>query len=341
MSALSPKLSKVLELWRRTENDGERQSARATAEKLCAQAGMSFQDAVAKAEVARAGGRPVHPLAGFDDWMEAKEPGYKASCRAEHEAKEDARLARVADLIHRHGSKQAVIAPCEREQLLIAAVAEWRKTCKPPHQRWTKGLDGWEGSLFDPPPPHVEAAIRDAYPLPQTVAAAVEEYSYWRARESDLDDILDSGADTSLDLVAYLRMDICRNLALRELPVTNLRELIARMRFCLENEVDDPKIEASNLADLERLVDQQEAAGRAPVQREQIEAALRHNPARADRAIARELGVSPTTVGKARAKLGLAAKARSVQRRGQTFTGRYGRSADRDIALADSAVDAT
>jgi hypothetical protein len=327
MKALSPKLSKVIELWRRTEHDGERQAARAQAEKLCAAEGMTFQDAVRRAEVDRSGGAPANPFAGFDDFCEAKEPGYKARKRAEKEAKTRARLARVAELIKRHGSKEAVIAPCEREQLIIAAVSQWRKVSEPPFERWTHSVDGW-GSYYEKPPPHIEAAIRGAYPLPAPISEAIAEYRYWRTREQELDDVLDGPCDTSLDLIAYRRKGICFDLALRHLPVKDFHDLLARTQFYREEEYDDGNVEDSNLADLERLVSELESAPGAPasnVQHGQIEQALRDDPSRSDRSIARDFCVSPTTIGKMRARLGLAAEERSVRRGGQVYTARVQR----------------
>jgi|GEM_PF-7113334 len=53
--------------------------------------------------------------------------------------------------------------------------------------------------------------------------------------------------------------------------------------------------------------------------RKRIEAALRSDPSRSDRAIARDLGCSPTTVGKVRTALGLTDAVRTVHRGGQTY----------------------
>ena len=69
---ISPKLRKVIELWRRTDKDGERQAARARGEAMAKAVGMTFEEAV------RAATKPTpqpNPFAGFDDWMEAKQAG--------------------------------------------------------------------------------------------------------------------------------------------------------------------------------------------------------------------------------------------------------------------------
>src|SRR5208283_4225686 len=59
MNALDPTLQKVIALWRDIEHDGERQAARAKAERLAKQAGMTFEQAVSAEERERNGGRPL------------------------------------------------------------------------------------------------------------------------------------------------------------------------------------------------------------------------------------------------------------------------------------------
>jgi hypothetical protein len=133
------KLAKVLTLWRGASTDGERQAARARGEVLARNAGMTFQAAVAAdaAERARVSGGPRGIFDGFDDFMEACEPGYKAARAQNRAEKLKARIARKAALIERHGSLESALAPCEREAKIIEAVAQWRKPCDPPHERWT------------------------------------------------------------------------------------------------------------------------------------------------------------------------------------------------------------
>lgn len=136
---ISRKLRKVIDLWRSTTHEGERQAARARGEALAKAAGMTFEEAAKSASVAASGG---NPFVGFDDWMEAKEPGWKAARAAERKDREDARTARRAALIARFGSLAAVLEPCERERAILAAVARWRAACEPSHARWTHDLDG-------------------------------------------------------------------------------------------------------------------------------------------------------------------------------------------------------
>ncbi len=168
------RLAKIIALWRSTQHDGERQAARAKGKRLAKQLGMSFEDAVVADDVHH------HPrngdiFAGFDDFMEAKEPGYKAAAAREKAEKIAAREARRKAIIERYGSAEAALAPCERELMLQKAVERWRKPCNPPHERWTHSVDGW-CFYSEAPPERVETALRNAYPLPETFPVARAEY---------------------------------------------------------------------------------------------------------------------------------------------------------------------
>jgi hypothetical protein len=60
----------------------------------------------------------ANPFAGFDDWMEKEEPGWKAKETAKRAERRRQRAAEQAEVIARYGSKEAVLAPCSREQRL-------------------------------------------------------------------------------------------------------------------------------------------------------------------------------------------------------------------------------
>jgi hypothetical protein len=344
MKMLDPKLVKVIALWRGTEHDGERQSARARIETLAAQAGMTVEEAIRQdaAERNAAAPSPLNIFAGFDDFMEASEPGYKAAHARNRVEKNAARAARRKTLFERFGSEEAITAPCERERMIHAALKPWRKVRKRPNQRWTDALDGWSNAFSDPPA-HIDDAIRAAYPLPTTFAAARAEFDYWRSREMEFADAWDQNlSGDELDLAAYWRSRIVEKLIDSELVAKDAADVLARFRLYREREFHDNKTETVIFNDLERIVMKAAAnvssadtsaqtAGSvgdhipATVQRGQIAAMINDDPSRSDRSIARKLNCSPTTVGKVRASMGLCAVARSVQRGGQMFEGRYGR----------------
>jgi hypothetical protein len=336
------RLAKIIALWRSTQHDGERQAARAKGERLTKQLGMSFEDAVVADDVHN------HPrngdiFAGFDDFMEAKEPGYKAAAAREKAEKIAAREARRKAIIERYGSAEAALAPCERELMLQKAVERWRKPCNPPHERWTHSVDGW-CFYSEAPPERVETALRNAYPLPETFPVARAEYDYWRARDHEMEDVLNGDVgDFALDLLAVARMMIVEALIETELVVRTPGDLLERFRLYREREYHDRKSETKIFNDLERIVadesahpsieDTSPSAAAHPtstdtspsIHRGQIGAALKADPSRSDRSVAREMHCPPTTVGRIRASLGLADAPRSVHRRGQMFEARYHR----------------
>lgn len=345
MKMLDPKLVKVIALWRSTEHDGERQSARARIETLAAQVGMTVEEAIRQDDAERnaAAPSPLNIFTGFDDFMEAKEPGYKAARARGRAEKNAARATRRKALFERFGSEDSITAPCERERMIHTALKPWRKARKRPDQRWTDTLDGWGSNAFSNPPAHIDAAIRAAYPLPATFAAARAELDYWRSRELEFADAWDQDlTGDELDLAAYWRMRIVENLIESELVAKDAADVLARFRLYREREYNDHAAETTIFNDLERIVMEAAAnvssadtSAQTPdsvgdhipgtVQRGQIVSMINDDPSRSDRSIARKLNCSPTTVGKVRASMGLCAVARSVQRGGQMFEGHYGR----------------
>jgi hypothetical protein len=192
-------------------------------------------------------------FAGFDDWMEAKEPGYKARRALERERKERDRRDRAAALIARYGSVEAVLAPCEREAAPIAALAAWRETCAPPYERWTRTLAGVADYLL-PLPPQVDAALRAAISLPATIGEARVEFDHWRRREDEIADVCPAMAAQPLDQVAERRMRIVEDLIDHGLPVETMADLLDRFRLHIDREAHDHKMELRLFHDLERLV---------------------------------------------------------------------------------------
>jgi hypothetical protein len=320
----------VFTLWRATKDDRERQALRREAEFKAKRAGQTFKDAFQADSDLR-----DYDAVSMEDVGEARQPGYKA-------AKARKIAAALAPLLERYGSIEAIIAPCERERKLLDAVRSWRKSHTPPFERWTDSVDGWADGWKEPPP-HVEAAIRNAYPLPETLAEARDELRYWQRRAYELciaagDYVVASlgGADR-LDLVAQRRREIVESLLKSGLQVRTPADLLERASLYRERENVDAEFLNRIFADLEGIVAAPVAESAQPqasvhrghipssVHREQIADALGADPSRTDRSIAREFGCSPTTVGRVRADLGLKNALRSVQRGGQMFSGRYGK----------------
>ena len=331
MTALDPRFAKTVALMRSTQHEGERISARAKATEIARQCGMNFDQALAQVDRPATPAQPANIFAGFDDWVEAREPGWKAKRAAEKAERERKRLARVAEAVARHGSPEAVLAPCEREQLLHEALWPWIVSAAAPWQRWTQSVDGY-ASVIDKPSERVRDAVANAYPLPTTFAEAKTENDYWRRRRAEMEDVLGDFGDDGLDVVCRLRADMVRDLAEHVLPTTTLQDLHARFAMMRDSEIDEPKMEAALFRDLSVLVDREAAQPSTdpsstsnvhrsaepirPHRHGQIADALRTDPSRSDRDIARAFGCSPTTAGKVRREIGLVQPHRSVQRRG-------------------------
>ena len=255
-----PQFVKLVALWRSSTFEGERDTARRKAEALLPlEAGgwdralriMAYQQVRAAA--------PLNFLAGFDEWQEIDNPGHMAR-NAEKRAEARRRWEEHRkSLLERLESFEAVLEPCARERLLLAALRRWRVVSKPPHQRWTWKLKGYDGfTMLRDMPGDLRAAVEGAYPMPTTLAAAREELAYWRAREKDMEHALSEDGtglgDTALDRVAYVRMEVVRDAVVRGIRLKSLPEIVERFAFYREQGGDDQDIEDAIFRDLCALV---------------------------------------------------------------------------------------
>lgn len=135
------KLRKLQALARGGKTEGERQAARRRAEKLAAKAGMPLQQALSKLDGPHTQARPASFFEGWDDWMEDRDPGWKARKAARKADQEEKRLSRCRNLLDAFGSEDAVFAEAPEETKL--------------------------------------RVTPDQVPLPQTVQEAWAEYQRW------------------------------------------------------------------------------------------------------------------------------------------------------------------
>ena len=332
---LDPKFASVIRLMRGTTFGPERDNARDKAERIARRCGMTLEEALQVMDAAAAppetdAERRVREAQSFWD-DQAKR---KAEWKAHWTTKTEAMLARRAATVARFGSEEAALAPCWRERLILDAVAPWR-TVNAQHPRWTDRLDGWRGDGWDyaKAPARVVEAIASSYPLPATFAEAKIEHDYWEARSDEMEDLIRDSAEGlgngGLDRAADLRACMIRDLMENDLHLTTLAEVHARFAMYRTAESHDDKIEAALFRDLSALVDRQAEAPVSPPAAPatpiypfadtSIGDALAADPSRSDRAIAREVGCSPTTVGRMRGQMGLSGKVRSVRRGGQMY----------------------
>ncbi|MFG1372158.1 winged helix-turn-helix domain-containing protein [Xanthobacter oligotrophicus] len=179
------RLRKVRRLMDHGATEGERAAARSRAETMAKAAGLTLAEAMSKLDTIEAP-QPRSFFEGFDDWMEAKEPGYRVQMAAKR-AERDARDAhRRAEVLAAYGSEAAVFARTEREALLDAAIAplgtwdHWTDDTGTVH-RFAKTLDGAAGEFWNAKDitPAIRAAVMRAYPWPITLAKALAEVKEW------------------------------------------------------------------------------------------------------------------------------------------------------------------
>ena len=179
-------------------------------------------------------------------------------------------------------------------------------------------------------------------------------YWAWRAFmigavDVDGDDVeaLDALREPELDLVCQVRIERVRRLLVSDLVATSIEDVETRLRMYLFVDGRDYRVEASAMRDLGHLrktaarpastavpeptnvppVASVQSVGesqppkvpkerRKPgVQNPAVTAELRADATQSDRAIARKVGVQPTTVGDERRRLGLEDVVRSVSRK--------------------------
>lgn len=179
------RLAKVRALMSGGATEGERAAARKRAEAMACRAGLSLEAAMSKLD-GQPRPEPVNFFAGFDDWMEEKEPGYKArkaAAKAKRDAREDRRRA---EILAAYGTEAALFARNEREVRLDAAIAHiatwdhWTDEGGTVH-RYAKSLDGIKGDFWrvDQITPAIRDAVMSAYPWPDTLAGMLGEMEEW------------------------------------------------------------------------------------------------------------------------------------------------------------------
>lgn len=302
------KLRKVRALMDGGKTEGERQAAIRKAEAIAARAGLTLKAALSRldAQVKQAAGNPFtakNPFQDFGDWMEAKEPGWKAKEAQRRAAKEAARLACCKELLAEYGSEDAVFAPTDLEAALRDALA--------PFIDESNSLWGYRGFRYiDGPTPEMWQAMRAAVRVPETVQeawAAYEaheartdariafcpDYTSWEWEEawrSALEHILDNLRTPTTEGIAA-RLDWLECLANRDMArgIDADRNLIASLQS------DFAAFVASN----SRHSGHSTAARR----RAAVLDLLATAPGLSDREIARRAGCSPQTVGNWRRKM--------------------------------------
>ncbi len=220
----------------RGASHGERENARRMAEAMAAKAGMTYQAAVSSLD-AKPAAKPASFFDGFEDWMEEKEPGYKAKRAQENAERQDRYAARRAELLKQFGTIKAIFDPTDRERLLLQAGKQFVTKRRSyvdvcgTRRYFSDEFAGVHGTYFrlgDVDPAAI-AAIKAAFPFPQTVAEAFEELRSWDKLEKDRAQFYDHH-EFYFDLPIELRVELLRDV-MRNQPVTSWEDLDARFHY--------------------------------------------------------------------------------------------------------------
>ncbi len=335
------KFRKVAALMTGGATEGERAAAKARAEAMARRAGMTLKQATAKVDEKPAS-KPANVFEGFDDRMEAKYPGYKAREAQKHADRERRKAMRRAEILKTFGTMKAFFDPTPLERVLIDAATPFAK--REAHEDWcgtrrnfTVEVGGSRDDMWfvEKVSDEAKAAIRNAFPFPDTMQGLLDEYRMWQALRRDRGDFIEGEYHERMEV--ELRSALL-NRELKTRPVASWDDMQARFdfkRFEWESQWLDPQErkdeEADRLeADFAILRDLYVKHGQpaehpsqnpddekgfhsmeAPTagyrtnadRKSAVLAALRNNPGLPDRQIAALAGVSHQTVNNWRRRL--------------------------------------
>ncbi|AWN51793.1 helix-turn-helix domain-containing protein [Methylobacterium sp. 17Sr1-1] len=298
--------AKVRALYDRTTNPGERAAAAGRMEALARNAGMTVAEAVSKLDaMAALAAQPRQT--NFKDIFDT--PFFRQQ-KAGHERERSEKWRQV---VAEYGSEEAVFAPGSWERALEEACAPF--VVQGETTGWRRGsLSGWDIFTNDEPPPHIVEAVSRAYPLPETVRAAWDEWRFWEKIAGDIE-VRGTGCGDPAPEVS-IRTQLVERL-LDTMPASRMDDVRARLDWfdhhnTIEN-APNPRQERVRLAtlraDIERLAARLQEQDEGPVQSGHARRTNAHKrqavldllgSGLSDREIARRVGVSPQTVGNVR-----------------------------------------
>lgn len=346
------KFAKVRRLMTEGATEGERTAARARAEAIAERAGMTLNQAVSKMDSAPKP-QPAATAASdwrdifhdMDDWLEEKHPGYKARQAEKKSAREERRSFRRRRLLEQFGSVSAVFALTEIERALFVAAAPFAKRrinndwCGTQKFAFTYQLGGsGELDFLSKADPAAISAIREAWPMPQTLPLLLAEAVAWDTLHDDRSAFVDGEYRHHLEVFA--RMELLER-DLHNRPAESWDDVGARFAWekhkferqwidpteekedglimtlrrdfeMLRRRYECPAQNGHNLHHLNEGADGQPHVG-APYRRTNADkqrdvlSMLDAHPEMPDRAIARQCGVSPQTVNNWRRRRAAAA----------------------------------
>lgn len=296
---------------------------------MASKAGMTLKEAMSKLD-SQPVPKSANFFAGFDDWMEEKEPGWKAQRATKRADRERIRAEKRAKALAEYGSRRAIFARTEREKLLLAAASPiasesdtWEDEDGSVYPYLNRidgcGAGGFISRLKDMPPAFV-VAVECAYPIPSKLDGIFAEWCDWR-RLQELRDLFCASEEWVHYLEVQGRITILEDRLDRQ-PVASWSDMAARMEWWgikIDREFtpsgdEERERHARISADHEILAGlSREATVRGSVhsgrrtnadKRAAVLSMLDSSPELSDREIARRIGVSPQTVNNWRKRKG-------------------------------------
>lgn len=312
------KFRKVHALMKGGSTQGERDAARVQAGKIANRAGMTIEQAMSKLDTPSSI-RPVNFFDGFEDWMEEREPGYKARRAAEKDDRETAKERLRNELIARYGSEEAVFNHTPEEEALersVAHLAAWSSFID--HlgikRRCVSNLDGvrLDYPAFEKLTPAVVSAVAAAYRLPADLSEVLAEHHQWNTLRTNREAFLDGEWIHNMEVTA--RISVLEH-ELDARPAATWQDMDARLAWWQEaiNQEFTERTEthqarhdriAADLAHLRQATEPVQTGRRTNAdKRSAVLFMLDEQPDLSDREIARRCGVSPQTVNTWRKKV--------------------------------------
>ncbi|GBR27743.1 hypothetical protein AA11826_0136 [Komagataeibacter oboediens DSM 11826] len=244
-------LERLAKVWALAEGgkEGETDAARTRAAAMIEPYGYVLDDIPGLLADGGFGDDLPQPGPGGLRFYDMGNPAHMRAYQREHDAKQRRWMRdnadRIAEVIARYGSEEAVFAPTAEEKAMDAAIEPFREV-HPGDQS-----DTFDGSHFSPSERMVEAMGR-VIPWPDTILAALAEYEAWDRLCDDRNvadgnnqyDYLSNGADKR-------RWHLC-DMVEKLIPARDLSDVIVRLRFQLDGQGSRDSPQAV-LDDLERL----------------------------------------------------------------------------------------
>lgn len=326
------KFRKVHALMKGGATEGERAAAKNRCSAMAKKAGMTLDQAVSNLDGQKPS-KPANIFEGFSDWMEAKEPGYKAQRAKEFAERESRNDIRRKEILAHYGSDKALFARSALEEILLEAVAplvdewgSWTDEDGTEHE-FPVVIDGHKPKFIcwymDDITPAIREAILSALPIPTRLADVLKELKSWDQLRWDRGLFCSSGEWNAYPEVEC-RFALLEHALEQGQPAVTWDDVQARFawkRYAFERTWIDPTEREDAFMDrleedINNLRKQNENTGVQSGQpetstaseirnqsrsnadiRKAVMSMLDTHPELSDREISRRVGVSPQTVG--------------------------------------------